>query len=157
MRPDAVSGMGPVSAPDSGNIVGHFLRAQGSRTAVVSIGAGESVSVTLDDRAFVVHGADGIVDSLDVFVPGEQVAVRGERAGNEVAAVEFQSVYTIVSGVYARDGGGHWVIPAIGQRVRIPPSVLQRDAPRGIEPGEALTPTTWTHPTTGEATAVQID
>jgi hypothetical protein len=154
-----VAGTGVVdalSAADSGLIVGRFVRARGSRAAVLSIDSGESVSVTLDSGAFVVHGADGIVESLSAFVPGELVAVRGDRTRDEVAAVEFQSVYTEASGVYSSDEAGGWVVTPSGQRVRIPQDVVQRDAPGGIEPGETRASTIWTHPVTAEATAVEI-
>jgi hypothetical protein len=145
------------SASESGFIVGRFLRAEGSRAAVVSTDGGDSVSVTLDSTAFVAHGVDGIVDTLAAFVPGERVAVRGDRTGSDVAAIEFQSVYTTVSGVYARDEAGDWIVTDSGQRVRIPQDVLQRDAPGGIAPGETFKPTIWTDPATGEAIAAEID
>ncbi|MDX6518694.1 MAG: hypothetical protein QOF50_1540 [Gaiellaceae bacterium] len=147
-------GLDAARAADSSLIVGEFVRADGPRDAVVSTKGG-TVSVTLDSGAFVAHGADGIVDTLAAFVPGEQVVVRGGRANGKVVAVELQSVYSAVSGTYSSDGTGHWLVTASG-RVRVPPTVLHRDAPR-IAAGETRRATIWTHPSTHQATAVGLD
>jgi hypothetical protein len=144
------------SAADRDLLVGRFVRALGSRAGVVSVDGGEVVSVMLDSGAFVAHGADGIVDTLIPFVPGEQVVVRGGMVKDRVAAVEVQSVYSRVSGAYASQGSEHWLLTATGQRIRVPESVLGRDAPFGISRGDARTATIWTHPVTQEATAVDI-
>lgn len=152
----ARGGVDDASAGGNSLIVARFVRAEGPRLGVVSIDSGEPVSVKLDSGAFVAHGADGGVAALTAFVPGEPVVIRGDIVSGEVAAVEFQSVYTSVSGTYQSDAVGHWLVTPSKQRVRVPERVLRRDVPAGIARGEARTAMIWTHPVTGEATAVQI-
>lgn len=153
----AGAGLHTASAAGSNLVVGRFVRADGPRDGIISLDGGESVSVTLDSGAFVAHGVDGIVDAMTAFVPGEQVVARGDKTRGEIAAIEFQSVYTSVWGTFVTDRAGHWLETSSGQRVRVPEHVLQRDVPRGIARGASSTATIWTHPATGEATAVDVE
>jgi hypothetical protein len=141
--------------PDSDLTVGRFVRAQGPRAAVISDLGGNSVPVSLDSAAFVVHGADGVVDTIAAFLPGEEVVVRGARSAAGVAALEFQSVYTAVVGTVSPDRDGGVIATSSGQ-VRVPPRVVQRHAPSGLRAGEACEATIWTNPETGEATALDL-
>lgn len=150
----AGAAVGTASAAETDLIIGHFVRAQGARVGIVAIEDGKTVSVHLDSGAFVVHGADEIVDTLTAFLPGEHVVARGEIARGRVAATEFQSVYRSVTGAFATDPSGHWLVTSTGQRVRVPENVLRRDAPRGLRSGESRKATIWIHPTTGEAVVV---
>jgi hypothetical protein len=141
---------------DADLIVGRFGGAHGPRSATVSVAGGRSVPVTLDAAAFVMHGADGVVESVNAFVPDERVVVVGAAAERGFVAAEFQSVYTGVSGTVAVDDGGHVLLAPSGLRVRIPDEVAQRDAPAGLRRGSNYFATIWTDPITGEATAVDL-
>jgi hypothetical protein len=152
----AGAGFAAETASGDDIVVGRFVRPKGPRAGVVSIERGDTVSVSLDSGAFVAHGADGVVDDLRSFVPGEQVVVRGARAGGAIAAVEFQSVYTSVTGTFASDEAGHWLVTSSGERVHVPENVLQRHAPAGIARGQVHKATIWTDPATGAATAVDV-
>ncbi len=140
---------------DGDLVVGRFVGARGPRSGIVSLAGGQNVPVTLDSQAFVAHGADGVVDSLGRFVPGEQVVVRGARTEREIVAVELQSVYTSVTGTITPDGAAYAMRTASG-RVRVPRNVVERDVPAGIRGGETVAATIWTHPVTGAATAVDV-
>jgi hypothetical protein len=137
-------------------LVGQFVEAQGSRAAVISDLNGDSVLVTLDPSAYVMHGADGVVDGMDAFVSGEEVVVvRGERSEQGIAVAEFQSVYTSVDGTIVADDGGIVLVTSSG-RVRVPEEVVSRRMPAGIEDGVQCVATIWTNPRTGEATALEV-
>lgn len=136
-------------------IVGKFVSAPSARAGVVSTPGGE-VSVALDPEAFVAHGADGVVDSLRAFIPGEEVVVRGERSELGVAAVEFQSVYYGVTGRLSADGAEYALVEPTGERVHVPQEVVERNLPSGFTTGEPHSATIWTHPQTGEAVALDI-
>jgi hypothetical protein len=136
-------------------IVGRFIHAHAPRLGTVSLPDGESVSVALDSRAYVAQGLRGLVDSLVAFVPGEQVAVRGSRSETGIAVDEFQSVYTLVTGTIEADGPGYVLMTSFG-RVSVPRDVVRRNAPSGVHSGETYSASIWTHPATGEATALDL-
>jgi hypothetical protein len=143
------------AAADGSAVAGRFVSARDERSAIVSFDAEGSVLVTLDADAFVTHGFDGVVESLKAFVPGEEVAVRGGRSEAGIAAVEFQSVYTRVTGSIATEGNG-WSIDSPTGRVRVPQDVAQRDVPAQVRSGATWSATVWVHPVSGEATAVGL-
>jgi hypothetical protein len=120
----------------------------------MTIAGGRSIAVTLDPAAFVMQGTEGVVHSMAAFVPGEEVVVRGETSDGRIRAVELQSLYRRVTGRVADDG--KILVTASGTRVRIPKEVAQREMPSGLRNGSAYSATIWTHPSTGDATAVDL-
>lgn len=152
---DAVSKAGAAGG-ERDLVVGHFMSADGRRSALVKVLGGRPVSVTLDPEAFVAHGTDGIVDSLSKFVPGEEVVIRGATSEIGILAVAFQSVYTSVTGTVTADRAAYVLATPSGQRVHVPQKVVQLHAPSGIRQGETCSATIWTHPATGEATALEL-
>lgn len=152
---EAVSKAGAAGQTDD-LIVGRFASAHGARQGVVSIAGGRSVPVMLDSGAFVAHGAEGIVDGLTAFVPGEQVMVRGVTSEWGVTAVELQSVYRRVTGTVTVDGAAYVLATPFGQRVRVPKQVAQLHVPAGVRSGATYSASIWSDPATGEATAVDL-
>ncbi len=146
------------AAPDDELFVGRFVRPQGRRAALVaSIVDGEVVSITLDSTAFVAHGADGVVDSLTTFVPDEEIVACGPRSQSGIVATDFQSVYTRTTGTIAPDGEDLALVTSSGQRIHVPGAVAQLHVPAGVETGGTYSSTIWTHPRTGQATAVDLE
>ena len=145
---------GVAAEPQSDLSVGHFVRNTGPRSGVVKLVRGGVVTVALDRGAFIAHGTDGVVDSLETFVPGEEVAVRGAVVGQDIAATEVQSVYTSVSGTLGEEQAGH-VLRTSSGTVHVPDTVLQAAQPPAGT-GSSCRATIWTHPGTGEATAVDL-
>ena len=143
-------------ASDPDLVVCRFVEVRGPRSATVTIASGRSIAVTLDPAAFVMQGTAGVVGSMATFVPGEEVVVRGEASDGGIRAVELQSLYTRVTGTVADDGDGKILVTASGTRVRIPKEVVQREMPSGLRNGSAYSATVWTHPSTGDATAVDL-
>jgi hypothetical protein len=131
------------------------VRANGARSGVVSLVDEGPIDVTLDPEAYVVHGADGIVDSLRTFVPGEEVAVRGPRAGGRIVALEFQSVYTAVTGTLEGTRADRSLDTPSGA-IRVPAAVARRDVPAETLSGSMWDATIWVHPGTREAVAVGL-
>jgi len=153
---DSTSSAGAAGV-DGDILVGWFARADGARSAVVAVPRRGQTAVTLDPDAFVTHGTEGVVDSLERFVPGEEVVVRGVTSGREVAAFEFQSVYTSATGTIVEGEDSLFLVAVSGQRVHVPVEVVQRRAPSGIRTGVTYFATIWTDPRTGEATALDLD
>jgi hypothetical protein len=143
-----------VAGPESDLVVGHFVLAREARVGIVKLINGESAEVRLDSSAFVAHGTDGIVDTLERFVPGEEVAVRGMNVAGVITATELQSVYTSVAGTMNGLPDGRSLSTSSG-RVHVPEDVFQAAGP-AVRTGSQCTATIWTNPATGEATAVDL-
>ena len=137
-------------------VVGRFVRAQGARTGVVSVAGGPPIPVLLNADAFVSHGADGVVYDLTDFVPGEEVVVRGATSERGIAATEFQSVYTSLSGEAVADGAAYALLTPAGRRVHITRAVAERLDPSGLRLGATYSATIWTHPVRGDHTALIV-
>jgi hypothetical protein len=139
---------------ESDLLVGHFVRAVGAQSGVVRLIEGGEVLVRLDSAAFLAHGAEGVVESVVVFVPGEEVVVRGIVHGGEVAATELQSVYTSATGTLSLGSDGRFLPTAHG-RIRISREIFESAHPPA-DVGSECTATIWTNPLTGAATAVDL-
>jgi hypothetical protein len=147
------------AAPPSGEhvVAGHFITAEAPHIAVISlVDSPRNMRVTLDTTAFVAHGADGVVDSLDLFVPGEEIVASGDLFADGLLALDFQSIYTATTGIIERNGQGYVLVTASGQHIDVPQRVAHLHVPSGIRIGAAYGATVWTHPKTGEATALEI-
>lgn len=149
------SASGSEAAPSETNVlVGRFVRASGAQSASVALLTGEIVDIRLDAGAFVAHGVQGVVSDIEVFVSGEEVAMRGSRSGREFIATEFQSIYTTVAGVAVRREADYALETSSGQ-VSVPDDV-RRDTASGVQEGRAYAATIWTNPATLDATAVAL-
>ena len=149
------AGQASAGTDDPATLAGYFVRATGARSGVVSLVGEGPIDVTLDPEAFVAHGAEGVVRNLTTFVPGEEVAVRGSRAGGGIVALEFQSVYTAVVGTLAGTGADRSLHTPSGP-VRLPAAVARRDVPADAQSGSTWHASVWVHPVTSEATVVGL-
>jgi hypothetical protein len=146
----------PQAAPDNEIIVGDFVEARDARVAVVADDSGELLLVLLDSHAFAAHGGDGVVDTVEAFVPGERVIARGTRSSRGMVAIEFQSVYKSATGELVRADGRVFLRTPAGD-VGVPAEVIARDKVAVDVRGKIWDATVWTHPATGEMIAVELD
>lgn len=146
---------GGAAIPGGNVVVGQFERTLDARAGIVSVKNGGSIKVALDDGAFVSQGANGIVDSIAAFIPGEQVVVIGAESIGEIAATDLQSVYSWETGVALEDRG-ELLLLSPSDRIVVPKEVVERDLPSGMRAGARYGATIWTHPSTRQAIAVDL-
>jgi hypothetical protein len=144
------------ATPDNEIIIGDFVKARDKRTAVVSDDSGKQFLVQLDSPAFVAHGVDGVVDTVEAFVSGERVMARGTRSSRGMVAIEFQSVYTSATGELVTANGGLSLRTPTGA-VRVPAEIATRDKVAVDASAKRWDATVWTHPATGDMIAVELD
>jgi len=144
------------AATDLEFIAARFDEATGPRSAVVSPPVEPPISIALEPSARISHGTEGKVDSLDYFVPDEQVVVRGTRTAAGFTAMDLHSLYRSVTGKLGADATTYWLNLPSGRRAAISDQVSQRFLQGDVRPGRTYKALIWTDPRTGRASAVSL-
>lgn len=135
---------------------GTFQYAIDARSAVVSAPVKGSFQVNLESNAFIVHGFDGEVATLEAFVENEEVVLRGRNSDDSFQAIEFQSLYESVSGSLSSEDDGPYLRASSSRRIFLSPELARAVADGKKPPQREYHGLAWTNPRTRESKVVSL-